>query len=137
MSTQTVKARAADVETSMSPRQAEILAHARDAGEVQVDWLATEMGVTPQTIRRDLKQLCDSRMLQRVHGGAVLFDGVANLGYEARKRFNADGKREIARTAAALVPDDSSVIVNIGTTTEAVAAELVKRQGLLLSLIHI
>ena len=53
-------------------RQAEILALARAQGRVSVDDLATRFAVTPQTIRKDLNDLCDQRLLSRVHGGAIL-----------------------------------------------------------------
>ena len=114
-----------------APRQRDILDYARNYGEVLVEPLAEEFQVTPQTIRRDLKQLCDMRLLQRVHGGAILHDGVANLGYEARRRMMVEEKARIAVCAAALVPDDSSLFINIGTTTEAVAHELTEHRGLL------
>ena len=115
----------------LSVRQKTILDHARSHGEVQVDPLAESFNVTPQTIRRDLNQLCRLRLLQRVHGGAVASDGVENLGYAARKRLAADEKANIGRRAAALIPDDSSLFINIGTTTEQVAEFLTQRVGLL------
>lgn len=87
--------------------------------------------MTPQTIRRDLNYLCGLRLLQRVHGGAVAHDGVQNLGYGARKRLAAEEKAAIGRCASALIPDDSSLFINIGTTTEQVAESLLGRVGLL------
>ncbi|OED39300.1 DeoR family transcriptional regulator [Chromatiales bacterium (ex Bugula neritina AB1)] len=115
----------------LNSRQQVILDHVRNNGEVQVDSLSDVMEVTPQTIRRDLNLMCDMRLLQRVHGGAVLHDGVSNMGYEARKRFMAEEKELIARAAAQLVPEDSSLFANIGTTTEAVIRELSSHRGLL------
>jgi DeoR family glycerol-3-phosphate regulon repressor len=115
----------------LSVRQKTILEHARNHGEVQVDPLAESFNVTPQTIRRDLNLLCRLRLLQRLHGGAVASDGVENLGYEARKRLAADEKANIGRRAAELIPDDSSLFINIGTTTEQVAEYLTQRVGLL------
>lgn len=115
----------------LSARQKTILDHARNHGEVLVDPLAESFNVTPQTIRRDLNELCRLRLLQRVHGGAVASDGVENLGYEARRRLAAEEKAAIGKRAAELVPDDSSLFINIGTTTEQVAAYLRQRVGLL------
>ncbi len=120
-----------EADDGLNQRQREILELARVAGEVQVEPLAESLQVTPQTIRRDLNLMCDLRMLQRVHGGAVLHDSVANLGYEARKRFMQDEKAGIALAAAALINEDSSLFVNIGTTTEAVMRELFHHRGLL------
>jgi DeoR family transcriptional regulator, glycerol-3-phosphate regulon repressor len=41
--------------------------------------------VTPQTIRKDLNDLCDKRLLTRIHGGALFGSGIENLEYEARR----------------------------------------------------
>ncbi len=103
----------------------------RQHGSVQVDALADYLQVTPQTIRRDLNQLYDLELVQRVHGGAVIKDHVENLGYGARKLLMAQEKVDIARRAADLIPDNSSLFINIGTTTERVAEYLPDRQGML------
>lgn len=116
---------------NLNPRQKEILNHARIRGEVQVEQLAETFNVTPQTIRRDLNQLRELGLLHRVHGGAIVHDGVSNLGYEARRRLSSGEKEAIARCAAQLIPDDTSLFINIGTTTEQVARHLVNRVGLL------
>ena len=97
---------------------------ARSAGRVTVDGLASAFGVTPQTIRRDLNVLCRHGVLTRVHGGAVPATSVANVAYEERRELHAEAKRRIGRTAAALVPDNCSITLNIGTTTEHVARAL-------------
>jgi DeoR family glycerol-3-phosphate regulon repressor len=115
----------------LNARQREILNYARNRGEVQVEPLAERFEVTPQTIRRDLNQLRQLGFLQRVHGGAIVHDGVANLGYEARRRLLAQEKVTIGKLAAELIPDDSSLFVNIGTTTEQVAHHLIGHAGLL------
>lgn len=117
--------------SGLGSRQKDIMEYARTQGEVLVEPLAEVFQVTPQTIRRDLKQLCDMRLLQRVHGGAILHDGVSNMGYEARRRLMVNEKNLIAAHAAKLIPDDSSIFINIGTTTEAVAHQLIEHKGLL------
>jgi DeoR family glycerol-3-phosphate regulon repressor len=115
----------------LNPRQRDILEYARINGEVQVDPLAESFKVTPQTIRRDLNQLCHLRLLQRVHGGALVHDGVENLGYQARVRLATNEKSEIGKRAAELIGNDSSLFINIGTTTEKVAENLTDHVGLL------
>lgn len=115
----------------ITERQSAILARAKADGRVLVDALAEAFGVSPQTIRKDLNALCDARHLVRVHGGAALASGIENLEYEARRTLAADAKAAIGRAAAALIPDGASLIVNIGTTTEAVAAALAERAGLM------
>jgi len=105
-------------------RQAAILEHARSTGKARATPLATTLGVAVQTIRRDLRDLCDAGLLERVHGGAVLPSGVRNVGYEDRRSLNRDAKQRIARKAASLIPDHATLFLNIGTTTEAVARAL-------------
>ncbi len=115
----------------LNVRQQKILEYARNHGEVQVELLAELFDVTPQTIRRDLNLLCSIHLLQRVHGGAIAHDGVSNLGYGARSRLLVDEKNSIGEQTAALIPDDSSLFINIGTTTEQVAMHLVNHLGML------
>ena len=112
-------------------RLQEILGIARDIGRVSVDDLAARFAVTPQTIRRDLNELCDSRRLTRVHGGAILASGVENLAYDDRKLVSQPHKRLIGEAAARLVADNSSLFINLGTTTEEVARALSAHTGLL------
>jgi DeoR family transcriptional regulator, glycerol-3-phosphate regulon repressor len=114
-----------------SYRQSEIVAMLRQSGRVAVEELATHFGVTLQTIRRDLNELSDAKALVRVHGGAMIASGVANLAYEARQHVAQQSKRLIGEAAARLVPDNASLLINIGTTTEEVAKALSSRSGLL------
>lgn len=111
-------------------RQTGILELARADGRVVVEDLAARFDVTLQTIRRDLSDLADAGHLDRVHGGAVLRTGVANIGYEARRRMNEGAKAAIARACAAAIPDNCSLILNLGTTTEAVARALINHANI-------
>lgn len=111
-------------------RQNDILKIARETGRVSVEDLARRFDVTLQTIRRDLGELVDLGHLDRVHGGAILRAGMANLGYEQRRRMHHAEKTRIARACAALIPDNASVILNLGTTTEAVARALLGHRNL-------
>ena len=112
-------------------RQKEILDLARQDGKVTVEELAEQYNVTVQTIRRDLADLAASGRLDRVHGGAIVPSGVENIVYGERRNLNAAGKKEIAVACAAAIPDGASVFMNIGTSTEAVAAELLDHENLL------
>ncbi|MEJ6387936.1 DeoR/GlpR family DNA-binding transcription regulator [Gymnodinialimonas ulvae] len=112
-------------------RQTEILDIARREGKVTVEGLAAHFDVTVQTIRRDLSDLDEARHLSRVHGGAVLASGTTNLAYGERRAFLAEEKAAMARLCAAQIPNDCSVFLNIGTSTEAVAAELLTHKNLL------
>lgn len=115
----------------LSPRQQQILSLARQAGNVLVEDLAARFDVTPQTIRKDLNELCDGRLLARTHGGAMLSSGVENMGYEARRHLAAREKVVIGQRAASLIPNNCSLFINIGTTTEEVARALIHHEGLL------
>ena len=116
---------------SQNLRLPEIMDIARTEGKVLVDDLAQRFGVTVQTIRRDLAELDDAGKLERVHGGAILRSGTSNIGYADRRDLNAAAKRAIARTCAAQIPDGASLFLNIGTSTEAVARELLTHRDLM------
>lgn len=115
----------------VTQRQQQILALARQTGNVTVEDLAVRFEVTPQTIRKDLNELCDAQLLARTHGGAMLSSGVENLAYEARRMMAATEKIVIGKKAAELIPNNCSLLMNIGTTTEEVARALVHHEGLL------
>ena len=115
----------------MTPRQSDILDLARQTGRVGVDDLAAAFGVTVQTIRRDLAEMCEAGLLARTHGGAMLPSGVTNIAYEERRRLSADSKEAIGQAAAALIPPGASLFLNIGTTTEAVARALMGTPNLM------
>lgn len=79
----------------LSARQSDILDIAKAEGRVQVDDLALRFSVTPQTIRKDLNDLCETRRLTRVHGGAIFPSGAENVRYEARRSMAAPEKQAI------------------------------------------
>jgi DeoR family glycerol-3-phosphate regulon repressor len=114
-----------------SDRQEEILALARVSGRVLVDDLATRLDVTPQTIRKDLNDLCERGFLSRVHGGAIVTSGVSNLAYDARRFVALTEKQAIGMATARRIPNRASLFINIGTTTEEVAKALINHDDLL------
>ena len=115
----------------LTPRQTDIVGLAKTEGRVSVEALAHRFNVTAQTIRKDLNDLCERGVLQRYHGGALLSSGIANFGYEARRKLATEEKRWIGKKAASVIPDSSSLLINIGTTIEQVAVALRNKQGLL------
>jgi DeoR family transcriptional regulator, glycerol-3-phosphate regulon repressor len=112
-------------------RQQEILTLARAQGRVSVDDLALRFDVTPQTIRKDLNELCELHLVSRVHGGAIIASGVENIAYEARRFIAQTEKRAIGAAAAQIIPNNASLFINIGTTTEEVARALAGHEDLL------
>jgi DeoR family transcriptional regulator, glycerol-3-phosphate regulon repressor len=115
----------------LAARHTAILESVREAGEVDVAALAAAHGVTPQTIRKDLNRLAERSLLARVHGGAAIGSGIANLLYDERRRLAADAKARIGAAAARLVPEGASLFINIGTTTEAAARHLAHHHKLM------
>lgn len=99
-------------------------------GFMTIEALAQEYGVTPQTIRRDINLLCDMGRIQRYHGGAGRTSSAENVAYTDRKILCLQEKQSIAKMVSTRIPDFASLIINIGTTTEAVAIELCNHQGL-------
>ncbi len=117
----------------LQQRLQDILEMVKQTGVVTVDELVERFEVSPQTIRKDLNSLCNQRMLARTHGGARLASGIGieNMSYEARRVLAADAKLAIGKAVADIIGDNSSLFVNIGTTTEAVAQALSSHQDLM------
>lgn len=114
-----------------NPRQIKLLGVVRTQGSASVEQLADKLGVTLQTVRRDVQRLADAGLLTRFHGGVrVPSSTTENIAHQQRENLNAEGKTRIARAVAQRVPNDCSLILNIGTTTEAVAKALLHHKGL-------
>lgn len=114
-----------------NPRQLTLLSVVQAQGSVTVEQLAETLGVTLQTVRRDVQRLADEGLLARFHGGVrVPSSTTENIAHQQRENLNAEGKSRIARAVAAAVPNDCSLILNIGTTTEAIARALLHHSGL-------
>lgn len=111
-------------------RQRQLLQHIRSHGAGNVTDLAVELGVSPSTVRRDLKTLEDRGLLTRVHGGASISDEPGEPVFGARGGEHDDEKRRIGAAAAELVGHGASVLITGGTTTEAVLPHLADRTNL-------
>ena len=114
-----------------NPRQIKLLELVRAQGSVSVEQLADKLDVTLQTVRRDVQRLAESGLLARFHGGVrAPVATLENMAYPQRETLHAEGKARIARTVASQVPHGCSLILNIGTTTEAVAKALMQHKRL-------
>jgi DeoR/GlpR family transcriptional regulator of sugar metabolism len=92
-------------------------------GKLVAREIAGELNTSEDTIRRDLRDLAAAGLCQRVYGGALpVSPAIGN--YSTRQGINSDGKRRVARAAASLITSGSTVILDGGTTTLAVVAEL-------------
>ncbi|WP_295526100.1 DeoR/GlpR family DNA-binding transcription regulator [uncultured Pseudacidovorax sp.] len=114
-----------------NPRQVQLLDTVRTRGSATVEQLAEELGVTLQTVRRDVQRLADAGLLARFHGGVrVPVSTIENIAHPQRQMLNAEAKARIARAVAAQLPNDCSLILNVGTTAEAIARALLQHRGL-------
>jgi DeoR family glycerol-3-phosphate regulon repressor len=115
----------------VNKRQQDIIDYARENGFVTVENLSEKFQVTHQTIRRDLAFLSDNLYLSRTHGGAFFQSGISNVNHFSRQAIAEKEKIAIAEKVCDIISDNSSVVLNIGTTTEQVAKTLVgARKGL-------
>lgn len=109
-------------------RRARLAALVATDGFVRVAEAAARLGVSDVTVRSDLRELATSGQVRRVHGGAMAVRSEAReSSVESTARRDAAGKRAIGRRAAALVEPGSSVLLDVGSTTLAVAEALVER----------
>jgi DeoR/GlpR family transcriptional regulator of sugar metabolism len=92
-------------------------------GQIIAKELSANLGVSEDTIRRDLRELAASGLLLRVHGGALpASPAVANL--TGRRRIATDAKAAIGRACAALIQPGQVVILDGGTTSRELARHL-------------
>lgn len=105
-------------------RQELILQWARAHGRVEVATLAEELAVTAETVRRDLTALERRGLLRRVHGGALPIERLEVEPTLAARRTQASAqKQRIARRAIQELPAEGTVLLDSGTTTEAIAEQ--------------
>ena len=101
---------------------------ARD-GAAGIAALAQTLGVSRETVRRDVNALAERQLLRKTHGGA-LANSQAEPSLSARIDVNAAGKRRIGVAAAKLVDDGASLIIDCGSTTQAFAKALLQHRRL-------
>lgn len=98
-------------------RQQRITALVEQHGGIRASALSDLFGVTGETIRRDLAHLEEAGVLRRLHGGAVSGHTRSESNFDRRLREHQVEKVAIARAAADLVTDGSTIIIDSGTTT--------------------
>ncbi len=104
-------------------RHAYLLDCLRNEGKLVASELSGRLGVSEDTIRRDLRELAEEHKLQRVHGGALPRSPAA-APYATRQKQSGAAKDAIARAAATLIQDGQLVFMDGGTTTLQVARHL-------------
>ena len=104
-------------------RRAHLLRILDETGKIVAKDVATDLGISEDSIRRDLRDLAAEGLCQRVYGGALPVSP-AVVDYATRRTVEPGGKRAVAATAAGLVRPGSTLILDGGTTALAVAEAL-------------
>ncbi|GAA1673305.1 DeoR/GlpR family DNA-binding transcription regulator [Glycomyces endophyticus] len=94
-----------------------------DEGKIIAKSVAADLGISEDSVRRDLRDLAAEGLCQRVYGGALPVSP-ATADYAARQAVAPDGKRKVAAAAVELVRPGSALILDGGTTALAVARAL-------------
>lgn len=113
-----------------SKRHSEILRLLETEGTITIADLADKLGVSLETVRRDVKPLADNGSILKMHGAIGLPAVVGEAPFERRMRENAEAKRTIAKLVAATIRDGDSVMLDTGTTTSYLARELLGHRRL-------
>jgi len=117
------------VSHSTEQRRDDILAQLYETGHVAVKDLAGRMGISPATVRRDLKALSLAGQVELVYGGARLRRR-ADYSFRSKARRNVEAKRIVGRLAADLISDNEQMFVDSGSTCFETAAGLKQKHGL-------
>jgi DeoR/GlpR family transcriptional regulator of sugar metabolism len=104
-------------------RKQQLLSRLKQDGKLIAKDLSLEMGVSEDTIRRDLRELAQEGLLQRVHGGA-LPSSPAVVDFAGREEIRHEGKAAIGRAAAAMIRSGQVVILDGGTTSREIARHI-------------
>lgn len=99
---------------------------------VSISSLSEMLGVSEMTVRRDLIRLEKMGLCQRTHGGAVSVHGMLtrDIHYSQREQLHVAEKVAIGRTAAEMVQEGETIVIDAGTTTAQLAAALKNRRNI-------
>jgi len=116
-------------------RQQKIVEILNDLGAVSVSKLSEDLGVTEETVRRDLEKLEGQELLRRTHGGALPMDEGSNeLSLKKRRETNVEAKKQIAMAAVNMIASGDTIFLDASTTTYYMAKEI-KRMKLNITVI--
>jgi DeoR family glycerol-3-phosphate regulon repressor len=107
----------------MTPRQTALIRLLEAEGSQATGALSAALGVSDESIRRDLAALAEAGLVSRSHGRVALA-GAGEAPFARRMRENAREKQAIAKACAGLIGDGQSVMLDTGTTTSFVARAL-------------
>lgn len=111
-------------------RRAYIIKELEKNQTVKILELSQRLKVTRETIRKDLYHLEEKGIIKKIHGGAVLETPTQETDYEKRKSEFYDEKIAIAEKAVTYIEEGDTIYLDYGTTTFALAKEILKLQNL-------
>ena len=114
----------------LTRRHGAILKLLEARGALTVGALAQELGVSTETVRREIRALVEAGAAVRVHGAVGLAGQIGEAPFERRMRENAAAKGAIARALAERIGDGDSLMLDTGTTTSFLARALLDRRRL-------
>lgn len=115
-----------------SARSMYILKRLNEAGVVDYKSIASELGVSEATVRRDFEKLESQGKLRRVQSGAMRPDGMdggfdAELSIRAKRNINHEEKVLVAQAAAEEVRDGECIFLDMGTSIAPMASILLSK----------
>lgn len=111
-------------------RHKKILEQLEKENTVRISELSKSLGVTRQTVRRDLSELDKAGLIKKVHGGALLSRTNIEPSFSTRDSTSVVEKDIIGKKAADFVEDGDAIFLDIGTTTLSMAKNLSHKKNL-------
>lgn len=118
------------IELTGNPRHDKLISLVMSKGYISNEELAKILNVTPQTIRRDIRQLSDAGIVSRHHGGAGRISSLMNTEFSKRETAYTEEKTIIANEVANFIPDGATLFITMGTSVEFVAKALKNKNNL-------
>jgi len=115
----------------LAQRQQRIRALLEAFGQVSVDRIVAELGVSRETVRRDLKSMEENGILRRIHGGIVPVDREGEAPYAVRARAHRHAKQAISHACLQFARPGQTLLIDAGSTTATLAESLATLGGLL------
>lgn len=111
-------------------RQQMLLQWIENSHYVSLEEISERFHVTTQTARRDIADLEHQGKVRRLHGGVSQLAPLDPITHRQRRHDRTDEKARIAEAVVALIPDNSTIFLDTGTTCEAIANALINRERL-------
>lgn len=109
---------------NIEQREKWIIDQLKDKGSVKIATISQQLGISRETIRKDIYALDQQGAVHAVRGGAVLPDSMRETRYELRQQLNPDAKQYIAEKAVDLIRNGSTIFLDYGSTCVTIADQL-------------